>query len=90
MQQSSARFEQISGRINKAMIVLVTLVLLSLVLVLVSVGGDLAESALKRAVGVKDSGNILPGHGGVLDRTDALLPSIPVVGLIWMALTWMG
>ena len=43
-----------------------------------AVAGDLIESALKRKMNVKDTGNIMPGHGGVLDRFDAMLLALPV------------
>ena len=61
------------------------IVLLSAVVNIAAQLGDLVESLIKRGAGVKDSGSILPGHGGMLDRIDAMLFAVPVV---WAYIAW--
>lgn len=78
-----------SSRLPAALSDNFVLLLSALVLLtVISIMGDLFESLLKRQAGLKDSSNVLPGHGGVLDRIDSLTSTLPLAALVWLTVAY--
>jgi phosphatidate cytidylyltransferase len=81
---TSALISWLFGRYAPLNVVPTTLLICSVIAVLASVLGDLTESMFKREAGIKDSGHLIPGHGGILDRIDSLTAAVPVFACLML------
>lgn len=81
---TSAIISWLFGRYAPLNVVPITLLICSVTAVLASVLGDLTESMFKREAGIKDSGHLIPGHGGILDRIDSLTAAVPVFACLML------
>ena len=81
---TSAVISWLFGRYAPLNVVPTTLLVCSVLAALASVLGDLTESMFKREAGIKDSGHLIPGHGGILDRIDSLTAAVPVFACLML------